>query len=234
VIKNQEANITSMVKPPFEEMIPAAMVEINKRRNGWTLSSIAFEDVSQILLIRAFNKYHTFIPEKGEFSHWINRLISNALTNILRDNLQKFSRPCIQGCTHNLGDNSCSYTKSGLQCIECPLYKKWKNKKEQEFNIKQSLPLENHFQEVNNMQSDFIDIEESKRMLDEKIESSLTIQEYRIYHLLFTEHKTMDEVGKILKFKKPDGNGTPGYQTIHKARQKIIKVARKIVMEEGA
>jgi DNA-directed RNA polymerase specialized sigma24 family protein len=222
-----------VVKPPFEEMIPAALVEINKRRNGWTLSSISFEDVSQMLLIRAFNKYHTYIPEKGEFSHWINRLITNALTNILRDNLQKFSRPCIQGCQFNLGDNFCSYTKSGLQCVECPLYRKWKKKKEAEFNIKQSLPLETHSQEVNSIQSDFIDIEEAKKMLDEKIELFLTIQEYRIYHLLFTEHRSVEEVGKILKFKKPDGKGSPGYQTIHKARQKIVKVAKRIIMEDG-
>jgi hypothetical protein len=119
-----------MSKPSFEEMIPAVLVEINKRKSGWSLSSISFEDVSQMLLIRAFNKYHTYIPEKGEFSHWVNRLISNALNNILRDNLQKFSRPCIQGCQFNLGDSHCSYTKSGQQCSECPLYRKWKKKEE--------------------------------------------------------------------------------------------------------
>lgn len=222
-----------MNKPPFEEMIPAALVEINKRKNNWTLSSISFEDVSQMLLIRAFNKYNTFDPEKGKFSHWINRLITRALINILRDNLQKFSRPCIQGCQFNLGDNHCSYTKSGLQCAECPLYRKWKNKKESEFNIKQSLSLDCHSQEVNNIQSDFIDIDEYKRILDERLKEFLTTQEYKIYYLLFTEHKSMEDVGKILKFKKPENGNSPGYQTIHKARIKIVKIAKKLILEEG-
>jgi RNA polymerase sigma factor (sigma-70 family) len=222
-----------MIKPPFEEMIPAAMVEINKRRNGWTLSSMAFEDVSQVLLIRAFNKYHTFEPDKGEFSHWINRLISNALINLLRDNLQKFSRPCVQGCQFNLGDNSCGYTSTGKQCEECPLYAKWKRKKEPEYNIKQGLSLDAHIQEVNNIQNDFIDIDEYKRLLDEKMPDYLTVQELRIYKLLFNEHKTPEEVGVILKFKSAANSNVSGYQTIHKARKKIVKMAKKIIFEEG-
>jgi DNA-directed RNA polymerase specialized sigma subunit len=104
-----------MKKPIFEEMIPSIMVEINKRKSNWTLSSLAFEDVSQMLLIRIFNKYKTFNPEKGEFTHWVNRLISNTIINILRDNLQKFARPCVQGCQFNLGDSYCGFTRSGKQ-----------------------------------------------------------------------------------------------------------------------
>lgn len=222
-----------MVKPPFDEMIPAAMVEINKRRNGWTLSSLAFEDVSQMLLIRAFNKYETFNPEKGEFSHWINRLISNAMINILRDNLQKFTRPCAQGCQFNLGDSACGFTSNGKQCEECPLFRKWKRKKESEYNIKQGLSLDAHIREVNNIQNDFIDIDDYKRMLDEKMPEYLTVQELRIYKLLFTEHKTMEEVGKALGFKRASNSSVSGYQTIHKARKKIVNVAKKIILEEG-
>ncbi len=214
-------------------MIPAAMVEINKRKNGWRLSSIAFEDLSQILLIRAFNKYETFQPEKGEFSHWINKLISRAILNVLRDNLQKFSRPCIQGCQFNLGGDDCSYTKSKLQCSECPLYAKWKKKKESEYNIKQGLSLDAHIQEVNNIQNDFIDIEEYKRLLDEKMPQYLTIQELRIYKLLYNEHKTPFEVGTELKFVVSSNSEIPGYQSIHKAKAKIIKSARKIILEDG-
>lgn len=222
-----------MIKPSFEEMIPAAMVEINKRKNGWTLSSLAFEDVRQLLLIHAFEKYYQFDPSKGEFSHWVNRMISNRMKNILRDNLQKFSRPCVQGCQFNLGDSACGFTSNGKQCEECPLYAKWKRKKEPEYNIKQGLSLDAHIQEVNNIQNDFIDIDDYKRLLDEKMPDYLTVQELRIYKLLFTEHKTMEEVGVILKFKKASNSGVSGYQTIHKARKKIVSVAKKIILEEG-
>jgi DNA-directed RNA polymerase specialized sigma subunit len=220
-------------KPPFEQMIPLAVIEINKWRNGWTLSSLAFEDVSQILLLHAFNKYYQFEPSKGEFTHWVNRMISNRMKNILRDNLQKFSRPCVQGCQFNLGDNSCGYTESKTQCSECPLYAKWKKKKEAEYNIKQGLSLDSHVQEINNIQSDFTDIDQYKRMLGEKLPNYLTVQEFRIYRLLFEEHKTEREVGEILKFAKAKNDGVPGYQTIHKAKIKIIKMAKKVIFEEG-
>jgi len=222
-----------MTKPPFEEMIPLALVEINKRRNGWTLSSLAFEDVRQLLLIHAFEKYYQFEPLKGEFSHWVNRMISNRMKNILRDNLQKFSRPCVQGCQFNLGDNACGFTASKTQCSECPLYAKWKRKKESEYNIKQGLSLDAHIQEVNNIQSDFTDIDQYRRMLDEKLPEYLTVQEFRIYGLLFNEHKTEKEVGEILKFAKAKNSETAGYQTIHKAKLKIIKMAKKVIFEEG-
>ena len=222
-----------MKKPLFDEMIPAIMVEINKRRSRWTLSSLAFEDVSQMLLIRAFNKYDTFDPKIGEFSHWINRLISNTLINILRDNLQKFTRPCVQGCQFNLGDNHCGFTSSGKQCEECPLFKKWKRKKESEYNIKQCLSLDTHIQEVNNIQNDFINVDDYKRLLDEKMPIYLTTQELKIYNLLFTDHKSMQDVGKILKFKQASNSNVSGYQTIHKARKKIVDVAKKIISEEG-
>lgn len=220
-------------KPPFEQMIPLAVIEINKRRNGWTLSSLAFEDVSQILLLHAFNKYYQFDPEKGEFSHWINRMISYRMINILRDNLQKFSRPCVQGCQFNLGDNACGYTESKTQCSECPLYAKWKKKKEPEYNIKQGLSLDAHVQEVNSIQSDFTDIDQYRRLLNEKLPEYLTVQELKIYRLLFEDYKTEREVGELLKFVKGKGDGIPGYQIIHKAKIKIIKMAKKVIFEEG-
>ena len=61
-------------KIKFEENISIIDEEINKRRNKWTLSSIAwidFEDISQILKIHIFKKWHLFDQEKPLLP-WLN------------------------------------------------------------------------------------------------------------------------------------------------------------------
>lgn len=224
------------IKLPIEGMIPAAMVEINKRRNGWTLSSVPFEDFTQLILIHIHAKYNQFDPNSGPFSNWVNRLITNRRINILRDNLGKFSPPCNSGkggCEFNQGSDMCGFTKSGLKDGECPAYRAWKKKKESEYNIKQGLSLDSHTQEANNVQGDFLDIEHYRAMLNERLPELLTIQEFKIFGLLFCEHKTEKEVGEILKFAKGKSSQTPGYQIIRNAKLKIIKVAKKMIFEEG-
>lgn len=223
-------------KPSFEQMIPFAVIEINKRRNGWTLSSVPFEDFSQLMLIRIFNKYDQFKPSNGPFSHWVNTLISNAKINLMRDNLGKFSPPCQTGkggCEFNQGEDLCGFTKSGKKDCECPAYCKWLKKKRYEYGIKQGLSIDAHSQEVNNIQSDFTDIDQYRRLLRDKLPEHLTVQEFRIYGLLFEEHKTEKEVGELLKFVKGKNESVAGYQTIHKAKVKIIKMAKKVIFEEG-
>jgi len=223
----------------FEDRIPEIQKEIRKRKNGWRLSTLSFEDVSQKILLHAFKKYHTYDEKKSEFSHWINRLISNQLRNILRDNLGIYSRPCIMGCVHNLGDESCDYTKSKKQCAECPLYAKWEKKKKDHFNVAQSLPLANHEQEVNSKMDDFLDIEKAKSIIDIKIKPKLNNYEWQIYHLLFILNKTNEEAQKILNLKynkknnKESDDTKINYQQINKTKKKIIVIVKAIINEEG-
>jgi len=219
----------------FEERLPEIEKIVDSRKSKWYLSTIAWEDVRQILLIRIFNKYHLYDGEKGEFIRWANRLITNAIRSLLRDNLYKYSRPCIQGrgCVYNLGEEFCSYTKSGKQCAECPLFAKWKNKKGNQYNVKQSLPLQNHIQEVNNIQHDFIEIDSAKVIIDEKMKETLKPYEYSIYKLIYIENKSEQEAGKILDYKKCNNSDIPGYQIIRKVKKRIVERAREIINEEG-
>ena len=72
----------------FEDKIQTIDEEINKRRNKWTLTSIAwmdFEDISQILKIHIFKKWHLFNQDKPLLP-WLNRIISNQLKNLIRNN----------------------------------------------------------------------------------------------------------------------------------------------------
>ena len=216
----------------FEERVPSIVHEIEKRRHKWTLNRISYEDVSQIILLHIFNKYNQFDESKGQFTHWLNRIISCQFKNILRDNLTKWSRPCILGCKFCLGGDSCGYTASRVQCEECPIFARWKEKKLSHFNVMQSLPLENHSQEVNNMQCDFIEIEQFKGVIDKKIKSHLNIFEYKVYTMLYISHLNPEEVGAQVGWKKAKNSDIPGYQQLLKIKKKIIVAAKEIIKEE--
>lgn len=219
-------------KATFESLIPVIRAQIEKRRGGWRLASIPWEDAAQLILTHVFLKYHTFDPSKGEFSHWLSRLITRRRINILRDNHLKWSRPCIQGCVHNTGNDTCDKTPSGKQCSECPFYRAWSARKESHYAVEQTLPLENHIQEVNSIQSDFIDIEGSKTVIDAKIEEKLSKHEYMIYRLLYIEGKSEKEVGKAMGYKKSGARMYNGYQNILKAKKVIVQCAKEIIEEQ--
>jgi len=131
--------------PSFEDRYDIICREIEKRRRGWTLAAVSFDDVKQNALIRISQQYNTKYdprkdnvnrPEAETFLHWLNTVISNLIKNQLRDNLGKFSRPCLtERCVFNVGADSCSKNPSGIQCSECLAYRSWEERKLDHFNI---------------------------------------------------------------------------------------------------
>ncbi len=226
--------------PTFEQRYDSIVLEINKRRPKWRLASVSFDDVRQQVLVKVHLKYDMFDPAKivkgrpVEFSHWVNRVITYEIRNILRNNHTIYSRPCVQGCPWNTGADTCEKTKSGLQCDECPIYKSWRERKESHFNVKQTLPLENHMREVDGSPAnEFIDIEESKAVIDRYMRDKLTKHEWRIYKALYIQHKSEREVGKALGYKKPKTKMFPGYLTILKLKKRFVVLAKEIIEEKN-
>ncbi len=226
--------------PTFEERYAEIVVLIDKRRTKWQLASIPFEDVRQMVLVKISAQYSKFDETKGRpeapleerFARWANKLITNELLNILRDHHFIYSRPCITGCAFNTGGDTCSKTTSGLQCDECPIYKEWRNRKEAHFNVKQTLPLDNHFNEADSMVGDFLDVGRAKDIIDAEMKKRLNRHEYRVYKLLYLQNKTPAEVGKILKYKKV-GKCHHGYQVLLQLRKKFVLIARQIIDDEN-
>ena len=218
-------------KLTFESEIVEIRKLISNRKAEWRLSTLDWEDVEQMLLTRVWQKFHTYDPTKGKLDCWVNRLISNFIKNLLRDNLTKFSRPCTLGCVFNLGNGACSFTKSKIQCAECPMYANWQKKKESQFNIKASLPLENHSQEVNNQPGDFLDIDYAKKVIDQKIKEKLTDREKKIYTMLYVDFMTAQQVSEKLKY-KDKMYATESYAKILEFQKKIIKLSTQVIREE--
>jgi len=226
--------------PTFEDRYDAIVHEINKRKTRWTLASMSFDDVRQIVLMRVHVKFAEFDPAKTiggrpvEFSHWVNKVISNAIINITRDNHSIYSRPCILGCKFNTGGDTCSKTSTGLQCNECPIYRSWEKRKIDHFNVKQTLPLENHMREADSQpnESVFFDFEEKKKMIEKHMKIRLNKHEWRLYKLLYIQGKTEKEVGKIMGYKGPKSKMYAGYLTILKAKKRFVLLAKEIIAEE--
>lgn len=226
---------TGKTKPSFEEQIPVIQEQIARRRPKWKIASMDFEDVSQTLFIRIWQKYHLFNPEVAPFEHWLNRVITNTLSNLYRDNLYKHARPCIQppGCAFNDGDNRCTWTKSGLQCGECKLYRSWEERKKDKFFLGKPSDIEEHHYEISSRQSDFVDIEAKKKIVDEIMLTRLAnSHEVMLYKMLYIEHLDPAVVGATLKYKSQSNSAIPGYQVILKFQKKVKKIAREIIEEE--
>lgn len=224
-------------KPSLDEMLAFATKQINRRKNQWVLSTLDFDDVRQKILIHLWQKYDKFDPSRGHLENWINSVISSQKKNILRDNLYKHTKPCLK-CVFNQGE-ACGYTPSGKQCAECPLYAKWKKKKESQHNIKSTLPLDipSHAQEVHNIQSDFTDYDSSLKRIHEVMMTQLTPFERRVYRMLIIRHMPPAEVSKKLKqvmktTKVKEGEGI-GYQSVLQHLTRFEQMITLVIRQEG-
>ena len=95
-------------KPTFEDKIAEIDQEIAKRRNKWNLNALSwidFDDISQILRIHIYKKWHLYDHSKP-LPPWLNRTISNQLKNLIRNNYSSFARPCLR-CAAAEPDNLC-------------------------------------------------------------------------------------------------------------------------------
>ena len=114
--------------PKFDDFIEEINAEIAKRKSKWNLTAISwmdFDDVSQILRIHIYKKWHLYDVKKP-LAPWLNRIISNQIKNLIRNNYGNYSRPCLK-CDAAEGEDFCKIYEK--QCSSCPLYANWEKTK---------------------------------------------------------------------------------------------------------
>lgn len=218
---------------------------VESKRHKWGLKAISwmdFEDVKQIIFLHIFNKLHKWSIEKGSIGQWVNRLSSNQIYNILRNNYYNFARPCLncefntsknnKGLVVNSEDNFCALTESGVQCEECPMYAKWLKSKKQAFNIKLPLPIETQEVETPKKGDNFFNYENAEEKLHKRMELALTIKDFRCYKLLFINKMPDEEVAKKLGYITNEKNRTAGYNTLKKMKKIFAEKAKEIIQSE--
>ena len=219
-------------RPKFEECISLIDAEIIKRRGKWNLTALGwmdFDDVSQILRIHIYKKWDLYDPAKP-LAPWLNRIISNQLKNLIRNNYGNYARPCLK-CAAAEGDNLCIIYEK--QDNSCPLFAQWEKTKKIAHDIKIPVSLENHTQEISNLPEDKVDIEKSIKKLNKNVKYFLKPVEYKVYNLLYIKHMTEEEVAKKMGYKTSEKGRSPGYKQIKNIKKAIIiKIKKKLEDDE--
>lgn len=227
----------------FEDKHKEIDIEIKKRRGKWFLDSLAwfdFEDVEQIIRAHIFKKWDQW-DQSRPLAPWINKIITNQMKNILRNNYSNFVRPCLN-CPFNQSRNSenpginpgslCGFTNSGEQDSECPLYAKWERTKKAAYDIKMAVTIENHPSEVFSMQDSHVDIDASIQKLSKELKKVLPQKQYKIYDMLYVKHMDEEDVAKIMGYKTSEKGRKAGYKQL-KNLKKIFKDKAINILKKG-
>jgi DNA-directed RNA polymerase specialized sigma24 family protein len=210
----------------FESRILEINQEINKRRHKWSLTTLAwmdFSDVSQILRIHIYKKWNMY-NQKQPLAPWVNRIVSNQIKNLIRNNYGNYSRPCLK-CAAAEQEDSC--TIYGSQCGKCPLYAKWEKSKKSAHDIKLPVALENHTQEVYNIIEDEVDIERAAKNIHTKMRQILKPIEWKFYELYYIKHKSEEESAKLMGYKTNEKNRKIGYKQVKNLKKSIMIKVKK-------
>jgi RNA polymerase sigma factor (sigma-70 family) len=213
-------------KLSFEDKISEINQEINKRRHKWNLTTLAwmdFSDVSQILRIHIYKKWNLYDPKKP-LAPWVNRIVSNQIKNLIRNNYGNYSRPCLR-CAAAEQEDGCTIYAS--QCSKCPLYAKWEKSKKSAHDIKLPVALENHTQEVHNIIEDEIDIEKTAKNIHAKMQQVLKPIEWKFYELYYIKHKSEEESAKLMGYKTTEKNRKIGYKQVKNLKKSIMIKVKK-------
>ena len=218
-------------KVKFEDYIEQIDAEIKKRRSKWNLTALSwmdFDDVSQILRIHIFKKWHLYDTKKP-LNPWINRIISNQIKNLIRNNYGNYCRPCLKCAAAEAGDLCYIY---GKQSEACPLFANWSRTKKQAYNAKLPVSINDHTYEINSTEYSDIDILGVMDRISAKMKEVLKPAEWKIYQALYIEHMSEEDAATLMGYKTNEKNRVPGYKQIKNVKKAIIKKVKRM-LEDG-
>jgi RNA polymerase sigma factor (sigma-70 family) len=241
--KEEEEQKSEASNFSFEDKFADINLEIRKRKGKWFLDSLSwfdFEDVEQIVRAHIFRKWDQW-DQRRPLGPWINKIITNQMKNILRNNYSNFVRPCLN-CPFNQSRSGkdpgitpgslCGFTSSGMQDGECPLYLKWSKTKKSAYDIKMAVTIEHHSQEVGTIQDTQVDIEEAARKLASAMKESLPEKQYKVYDMLYVQHMDEEDVAKVMGYKTSERGRKAGYKQL-KNLKKIFKDKASSILDKG-
>ena len=222
----------SEAAPVYEDFTDLIDLEIKKRRGKWNLSILNwmdYDDVAQIIRIHIFKKWHLYDPIKP-LSPWLNRIITNQIKNLIRNNYGNFSRPCLKCAAAQDYDLCAIY---GSQCTDCPLYSNWVKNKKSCYDAKLPVAIENHIQEVYSKFDSGFDVERATLKLHKAMEKLLKPLEWKVYKMIYIDGLSENEAAKKMGYKTTEVNRSPGYKQIKNIQKKILAKAKDFLSKGG-
>lgn len=214
----------------YEECSEVIDSIIQKFQRKWQLKAINwfdFEDVSQVIKLHIFNKWHLWDQTKA-LEPWVATVARNQIRNTIRNNYTNYVKPCMQ-CRFNMGDNLCAFTKNGVQNMTCDPYAKWSKQKKSGYGLKLPLPMENHTKEIDQHEDTSIDFDDSIQKLNTLLKESLSDVHYKVYIMLFFEHKTDEEIAAFMGYKTNEKNRKAGYKQIKNIKKMLKEKAESLI-----
>lgn len=216
----------------FEDKIDVINELLWSRRRRWyfvNISGLDFDDVCQNIRIHISKKWHLY-DQSRPLERWVNRIISNQISNLIKAHYLKYAPPCAQ-CASNQGGSFCSFTKSGEKCNECPLYKKWSKSKADGFNLKTPEPITQEHILISSKPNFNIDWGKSIDKMNTLLKDHLPENLYQIYEDLYVNGVSEEDLAKKLGFKTSEANKSAGYKQIYNFKKEIMKVAKEVAKE---
>jgi len=215
----------------FEDSYAIISKEISKKRYKWTLNSLnwlGWEDVSQIILLHIYEKWHLYNQDKP-LQPWLGAIISNQIKNIIRNNYSNYTRPCLK-CKAAEVNDSCKIYKN--ECSNCPLFAEWEKRRKSAYDVKIPVSIENHSNEVYEISEDSHGFERNVREMHAKMKKILKPIEYKVYKGLFIDNESEEILAKRLGYISNEKNRIPGYKQIKNIKKSIIIKAKKCIFNE--
>lgn len=225
-------------KKQFEDLYETIDQVIKKRKNKWKLNAITwfdFEDIEQIIKLHIYKKWHLWDQTRA-IEPWVNRIATNQIRNIIRNNYTAYAKPCLS-CSFNQnkeseysGEFSCGFTKSKIQCAECPLYAKWEKIKKPAYDVKITVSLENHKNYFATIQTEENhDYKDAEKKLHDLMKINLSDKHFFIYKMFFIDHLSDEEIASILRFKTNEKNRKAGYKQIKNLKKMLFLKAQDLL-----
>jgi RNA polymerase sigma factor (sigma-70 family) len=222
----------------YEDCYDIVIGEISKRRPKWYLTSLSwmdFDDVIQIISFHIYVKWEKY-DNSQPLKPWLNKIISNQLKNILRNNYSNFVRPCLS-CPFNLSgdgveESSCSFTKSGSQDSSCPLFKKWEKTKKAAYDIKLPLSIDSDAADHKEIPSVSCEIVEAEQRLHKEMKKALPDRQFMIYKMLFMDYLSEEDVAKKMGYKTSETGRKAGYKQIKNLKKQFKEKAKKLILSK--
>lgn len=224
-------------KIQFEDQYDLVYQSVSKRKHKWflkTFNSLDWEDVKFIIIHHIYKKWNLW-DQKRPLEPWLNRIISNQIKNLLRNNYGNFARPCVS-CPFNTSgtvdydidnNNSCEWTKTKKQDCSCPLFKKWSKTKKHSFNLNTASSIDAADFPMQCTQN--FDIELASNKLHTLMKIKLSEKQYRIYKMLFIDKLDPKDVAVELGYKSNEKGRSAGYKQIKNFEKTFKVLAKKII-----
>lgn len=215
----------------FEECYQDVYNIIESRRFKWHLDAIKgwceWEDIRSHILAHVARKWHLYDQSKS-LRTWVLVVSNHQIINQLRNLYMSHAKPCVAlKCPEYEGNDFCR--KFGTCNCQCDLFCAWVKGKRTKHQIQLPLPIENHLNEAHDIQDKSIDIEKTSIHLHQKMKEILKPLEWFIYQALYINHKSEEEIAKMMKLKSNENGRIAGYARISQLKKIILEKAREVL-----